>query len=299
MKHEGSQSGRLPPMAWLRAFEAAARHLSFTLAGQELGLTQSAVSQHVRNLEHYLGRALFIRKTRAIALTEDGANYLPVVAEAFEGLRRGTEAFIGGAGGQTLTLQCNMAFSIFWLTPRLPRLYAAHPWLVLNIVTPIWDPERRAGSAAVEIRFGRAADVSPAAERLKTERYFPVCRPDYAAGAPDLNDARLFDCAGLTGTWSSWCASQDRPFHRAHQVNLGSTFVISMHAALAGAGVAMSHGSLADGLLADGSLIAPFGHRPELTEAYYLMPPASHDETPASRAFVVWLREELAADASG
>ncbi|KZY29817.1 hypothetical protein A3731_25920 [Roseovarius sp. HI0049] len=78
-----------PPLSWLRAFEAAARHLSFTLAAQELNLTQSAVSQHVRSLEDYLGRELFIRRTRALQLTEAGANYLPTVREAFEVLARG------------------------------------------------------------------------------------------------------------------------------------------------------------------------------------------------------------------
>lgn len=288
-----SQSSSLPPVTWLRAFEAAARHLSFTLAGRDLGLTQSAVSQHVRSLESFLGRELFVRKTRALALTEDGACYLPVVREAFELLSRGTEAFIGGGKGKTLTLQCNMGFSIYWLAPRLPRLYAQHPWLVLNIVSAIWDPERRAGTVEVEIRFGRGADVTPAAERLTHERYFPVCRPEYWDDGVDVDTARLFDCAGVTGTWSSWFASRGHDFNRSAQVNLGSTFVIALSAALAGAGFSMAHTSLATDLLDKGALIAPFDHRPELIEAYYLMPPASHDATPASRAFVAWLDAEL------
>ena len=83
----------LPPLNWLRAFETSARHLSFTLAASELNLTQSAVSQHVRSLESFLGRDLFLRKTRAIELTEAGANYLPVVREAFQMLASGTRAF--------------------------------------------------------------------------------------------------------------------------------------------------------------------------------------------------------------
>lgn len=284
----------LPPVTWLRAFDAAARHLSFTQAGRELGLTQSAVSQHVRNLESFLGRDLFVRKTRALDLTEDGACYLPVVREAFDVLSRGTEAFIGGGKGKTLTLQCNMAFSIYWLAPRLPTLYAEHPWLVLNIVTPIWDPERHAEAAKVEIRFGRAADMSPSAERLTHEKYFPVCRPEYQDGAIDLATARLFDCAGVTGTWSSWFASQGLELDRSAEVNLGSTFVIAVSACLAGAGLTMAHTTLASRLLGDGALMAPFEHCPALAEAYYLMPPPSHNETPASRAFVDWLRAELA-----
>ena len=186
----------LPPLNWLRAFETSARHLSFTLAASELNLTQSAVSQHVRSLESFLGRDLFLRKTRAIELTEAGANYLPVVREAFQMLASGTRAFTGGDRGRTLTLHCNMAFSVHWLAPRLKRLYAAHPWIVLNIVTPIWDPERQAANAQVEIRFGRPEDMSPAAQQLTKERFFPVCAPSYQEGEIDLETAVLLDCAG-------------------------------------------------------------------------------------------------------
>ncbi|WP_343561643.1 LysR family transcriptional regulator [Kiloniella sp. b19] len=288
-----SQSN-LPPLTWLRAFDSAARHLSFTLAGKELGLTQSAVSQHIQNLESYLGRDLFIRKTRALDLTEAGANYLPVVQEAFAVLSRGTEAFVGGDRGRTLRLQCNMAFSIYWLTPRLPRLYEKHPWLVLNIITPIWDPERNASSAAVEIRFGLEKGISPSAQKLIDDRFFPVCAPDYQGGAFDLDSARLFDCSGITGSWSSWFDSRKKPFTRSAEINLGSTFVISLSAALAGAGFSMGHHALTDDLISSGQLVAPFDHRPRLSEAYFLMPPASHDDTPASRAFVEWLNAEMA-----
>lgn len=100
------QANPLPHLTWLRAFEATARHLSFTLAAQELGLTQSAVSQHVRNLELYLGRDLFIRSTRALALTEAGGNYLPTVREAFDMLTQGTRSVFGETRGKSLIVQC-------------------------------------------------------------------------------------------------------------------------------------------------------------------------------------------------
>ena len=285
----------LPPLTWLRAFEASARHLSFTRAAAELNLTQSAISQHVRSLEAFLGRELFIRRTRAIALTEVGGNYLPVVREAFDLLAAGTLAFTGGGRGRNLVLQCNMGFSVLWLAPRLHRLQARHPWLVLNIVTPIWDPERHAANAAVEIRFGREEEMSASAERLAQERFFPVCRPDYQGGRPDPETAQLLDCAGLTGTWSAWFRTQGRPFARDGEITLTSTFVIAIQAVLHGAGLAMAHDMLVGDLLREGRLIRPFEHAPTLTEAYYLMPPPTHAATPASRAFLDWLREELAA----
>ena len=108
------QPNELPPLSWLRAFEAAARHLSFTLAAREIHVTQSAVSQHVRNLEDYLGCQLFIRKTRAIELTEAGENYLPIVGSAFQTIAAGTRSMIRSDPDKNLSVHCNLAFATFW-----------------------------------------------------------------------------------------------------------------------------------------------------------------------------------------
>ncbi|WP_298854284.1 LysR family transcriptional regulator [uncultured Ruegeria sp.] len=285
-------SSGLPPLTWLRAFEESARHLNFTRAANELGLTQSAVSQHVRNLEAFLGRDLFVRKTRVLELTEDGANYLPSIREAFALIASGTRAFIGSPSGEIVRLQCNMAFAVFWLTPRLHRLYAKHPWLVLDIVTPIWDPERHASQAAMEIRFGRPEEMPESAERLTSDSFFPVCTPGYQGGDVDLGDAVLFDCAGTTGTWDAWYQAQGEEFSRSGHVNLTSTYVISVNAALSDAGVAMAHDTLVSDLLAKGHLVRPFSAAAPLAEGYYLFPPSPHALTPAREAFLNWLREE-------
>ena len=287
---------RLPPLTWLRAFEVTARHLSFTRAAAELNLTQSAVSQHVRRLESFLGRDLFIRKTRTLELTEDGANYLPGLREAFDLIASSTLAFTGGDRGRNITLQCNMAFSVFWLAPRLDRLYSMYPWLVLNIVTPIWDPERHAANASVEIRFGRGEDMSEAAIRLAKERYFPVCAPDYCGEAFDLETATLFDCAGITGTWGNWFRTQGKEFTRDGEINLTSTYVIAITAVLNGAGITMAHDSLVLDQLKKGDLVRPFEHTAPLREGYFLLPPATHARTPASDAFLDWIEKETSGD---
>jgi LysR family glycine cleavage system transcriptional activator len=286
-------SATLPHLTWLRAFEATARHLSFTLAARELNLTQSAVSQHVRNLESFLGRELFERRTRALELTEAGANYLPTVREAFDLIAQGTRSFIGGAPGRSILVQCNLGFSLFWLTPRLARLKQLHPWLTLNIVTPIWNPEREADQAALEIRFAREGDISSQAERLTRDRFFPVCRPDYQGGAVDLDTAVLFDCPGITGSWEAWFKSQGRSFTRGAEVMIGSTFGIGINAALQGAGIAMAHDTLVGDMIARGELVRPFDHAPPLSEGYFLLAPPRHAETPASRAFIAWMKSEL------
>lgn len=284
----------LPPLTWLRAFEESARHLSFTRAANELGLTQSAVSQHVRNLEAFLGRDLFVRKTRMLELTEDGANYLPSIREAFGLIASSTRAFTGSQKGETVRVQCNMAFSVFWLTPRLHRLYERHPWVILDIITPIWDPERHASQAALEIRFGRPEEMSESAERLTTDHFFPVCAPDYQNGNVDLNTAVLFDCVGTTGTWEAWCQASGLEFNRSGSINLASTYVISVNAALNKAGITMAHDTLASDLLAKGQLVRPFANSIQLIEGYYLIPPSPHALTPARTAFLDWFREEVA-----
>ncbi|MEM7731603.1 MAG: LysR family transcriptional regulator [Pseudomonadota bacterium] len=283
----------LPPLTWLRAFEAAARHLSFTRAAGELSLTQSAISQHVRSLEAFLGAELFVRRTRALDLTEAGSNYLPVVREAFDLIATGTQALAGVDRGQTMVLNCSMAFSALWLAPRLHRLYARHPWLVLNVVTHIWDPDKNAGRAGMEIRFGRSGDMSPEARKIADETFFPVCTPGYAARGIDLARAPLLDCAGITGTWDAWFKSGGGPEHAGRAVNLSSTYVVAIMAAKAEAGLTMAHDTIVSDMLASGELTRPFGHAPRLSESYFVTPPAPHAQTPASRALETWLIEEL------
>ena len=283
----------LPPLTWLRAFEAAARHLSFTQAAGELHLTQSAVSQHVRSLESALGLTLFVRRTRALELTEGGSNYLPVVQEAFEILASGTRALAGDRGRQ-LRVRSNLAFSTFWLAPRLGVLLQAHPWLSLNMTTPIWGPQNVEGVAEVEIRFGRPALMPDTARRLAAERAYPVCAPDAEASMRDWRTAPLFDCAGVTTNWETWLMSQGHALHPDRSVNLASTYVVVMTAAMNGAGLSMAHDTLASGLLGDDRLERAYDHSVAMPEGYFLLPPAKHEETPAARTFVDWIEEQFA-----
>ncbi|MEM8776412.1 MAG: LysR family transcriptional regulator [Pseudomonadota bacterium] len=283
----------LPPLSWLRAFEAAARHLSFTQAAQELNLTQSAISQHVRSLESFLGHALFIRKTRALSLTEAGSNYLPTVREAFDLLARGTQSFVGMDRGRLLSLQCNLSFSVHWLAPRLQRLQAAHPWLILNVSTSIWEQRNDLSDYTLEIRFGRAGDMSDHAIKLTDDMLFPVCSPTYQNGDFSLDSAFLFDCSGVMSTWEVWARAQDIDFARAAEVNLASTYLVGMAAAQHGGGIVMCHDTLAADLLARGDLVRPFAGCAKMAESYFLFAPASHNETPASRVFSDWLMSEL------
>ncbi|MFK8082547.1 MAG: LysR family transcriptional regulator [Granulosicoccus sp.] len=284
----------LPPLNWLRAFEASARHLSFTAAASELHLTQSAISQHIRSLERFLGKPLFVRQSRAIFLTEEATNYLPAVREAFRVLQTGTAAFPGLPSGRSVTLQCNMGFATFCLIPRMASLLAAHPWLELNIVTPIWNPEQTSARADVEIRFGFVDELglAPQVTRLTRETYYPVCSPSIADDA-DWRVSPLFDCSGVLATWQGWLVAQGEALPTERAVTLFSTFAASIGAALAGAGLAMAHDSLVADALKNGHLIKPYTDVVEMSECYCLIEPQAHLRTPSSRALAEWLITEF------
>ncbi|MEM6576868.1 MAG: LysR family transcriptional regulator [Pseudomonadota bacterium] len=283
----------LPPLSWLRAFEAAARHLSFTIAADELNLTQSAVSQHVRSLEDFLGHRLFVRQTRSLRLTEAGMNYLPTVREAFDVLARGTRSFTGTDPARRLNLHCNLSFSVHWLAPRLADLADRHPWLRLNITTSLWEPRSLTLERSVEIRFGRSGDMPDRAERLTQDQAYPVCAPFYQEGRFDLTTARLYDCAGMMSTWDLWARKSGQPFERTADITLASTYLVGMSTACAGGGMVMCHDTLAGDLLRQGALVQPFDGSITMTEAYFLIPPSIHDTSDASAAFITWLSEKL------
>ncbi|WP_419905101.1 LysR family transcriptional regulator [Kiloniella sp.] len=282
---------QLPPLNWLRAFEASARHLSFTGAARELNMTQSAVSQQIKSLEQHLGHPLFIRQPRVLHLTEAGERYLPVIQDAFERLQAGTQSLTGGQRHQRLTIQCNMAFSIFWLAPRLSKLLDKHPWLSINVVPEIWTTQTEP-SASVVIRYGREIAKSSGAERLAQGAFYPVCSPALAATA-DWRKDRLFDCSAVLCSWEAWLSDQGLRLPADQIVNLASTYSITLTSAINGAGLAMGHDVLVQDMIDQGRLVRPFEHSVPMQEAYFLMLPARHSQTPATRAFIDWIQDEF------
>lgn len=280
----------LPPLNWLRAFEASARHLSFTGAGGELGLTQSAISQQIKALEGFLGRPLFHRRTRRLELTEAGRNYLPVVQQAFGTLSQGTRSLLGVDRGRVLHVRSNLAFAVFFLAPRLGALRDAHPWLRLHLTTGIWEPEPREGVSDVEIRFAEDRPQGGGAERLWRDHFYPVTAPGYALGADPFADAPLFDVAAVRPTFEAWLKAQGRALAPGRAITYASTYSVTLAAAQAGAGIAMGHDTVAGDLIEGGRLVAPFAHREPMPESYWLLPADPARDTPAARAFCDWLR---------
>ncbi len=280
----------LPPLNWLRAFEAAARHLSFTGAAGEMNMTQSAVSQQIKSLEAHLGRPLFHRRPKALELTETGMTYLPVVREAFRTLTRGTRSIIGGHAN-VVQVQSNLSYAVFFLAPRLKRFYERHPDVALNFVTDIWEPRDLREEPDVEIRFALSPPGGHKAIRLTEDRYYPVAAPDYDVTLETLTEVPLFDCANMYSNWASWAeeAGLNWPNPR---VTYATTYTVTLELAEAGAGVAMAHDTVARGRIADGRLAVPFAQRFPMGEGYYLITGSRADQLPATKLFTDWLQWE-------
>lgn len=144
----------LPPLTWLRAFEAAARTLSFTNAATELHVTQAAVSKHVKSLELHLRHQLFIRHPRSLELTKSGEAYLPKVQDALERLAIGTREVFGRRGTEALTLRCAVSFSVNWLAPRLPDFLGRHPGKTIRIISSVWNDAFDKDAFDLDIQYG-------------------------------------------------------------------------------------------------------------------------------------------------
>ena len=282
--------GHLPPLNWLRSFEASARLGSYTAAAGELNITQSAVSQQIKLLEAHLQEALFFREGRKMRLTNAGLDYVYFVREAFDLIRMGTKSVFDEDRGKSLTLRFNMAFTLFWLMPRLDQLYARHPWINLNILPHVWDQDVRPAKFSIEVRIG--INLAEQGYRpLRDEYFFPVCAPGLLASG-QLGAAPHFDSPGMTANWERWHESRHADFQQK-PVNYTSTVVVSLTAATNGVGLALSHSSLYGMTEQNGQLVRPFEGQVKMRERYFLSELSEKDQTPATQAFLGWMDDQF------
>jgi LysR family glycine cleavage system transcriptional activator len=285
-----SEIKQMPPLNWLRSFEACARLGSFSLAAKELNITQPAVSHQIRLLETFLNCALFEREGRRKKLSDAGHDYIFFVREAFDLLRVGSEAVFNPERGNELTLRVNMSFTLFWLMPRLDSLYAKNPWLRLNILPHISDKDERPSNFEIEI-----VNLINYAEKnyrpLRQEYFFPVASPKIIN--TDLLDVLpLFDSSSMTASWKEWFESEySGP--KPSPVNYSSTVVVSLMAAINGVGLALAHTSVFESAAEAGQLIRPYQGQIKMKERYFISEVPETQQTPASRAFMEWVSEQL------
>lgn len=291
---------RLPPLNWLRAFEASARHLSFTYAAIELNLTQAAISQQVKGLESQLGAALFKRLPRGLELSEAGLAYLPVVHEAVERLAAATDEIFGHGHRRALTVRVSLVFFTHWLAMRLPDFRERHPEIKLRITSNIWggDTSVTDVEADMEIRHGHGKWTGLKAERLTWDMLLPVCAPSLPseraplASPKDLGRHELLHVLGYEEGWGYWLKKAGGAQVDASKGMQFDTLISALRMAELGQGVALARSSLVQSMLDSGQLIAPFKTRVTTSEAFYLVYSPHRIVDPQAAAFSAWLNAQ-------
>ena len=288
---------RLPPMNTLRAFEAAARHLSFTQAAAELHVTQAAVSHQIKALEEALGVKLFRRLNRAIRLTEEGQDFVTEIRKALNHLAVAVEKLTSPEAGGPLTVSVLPSFASKWLVPRLGRFRQRHPEIDVRISPSNHLVDFRAGDVDVAIRYGRGDYPGLHSAWLMSEDIFPVCDPALLDGPHPLRkpgDLRhhtlVHDDAYVD--WAMWLKAVgiDDLDPRPGPYFTDSAMVVQ--AAVEGQGVALARGALAADDLAAGRLVKPFDIALPTDYAYYVVCPAPSADRPKIAAFRDWLLDE-------
>jgi LysR family transcriptional regulator, regulator of gene expression of beta-lactamase len=277
------------PLNALRAFEASARHLSFTRAGLELRVSQAAVSHQVIGLEQKLGVPLFRRLPRGLALTDEGAALVPVLGESFDRISTVLDRYAGGRLREVLTVGVVGTFATGWLLPRLPSLAAAHPFIDLRLLTNNNRPDLAGEGLDYAIRFGDGAWHGAEADRLMIAPLTPICAPALAArltSPADLANETLLR-SYRPDEWPRWFERAHAPCPPLHGPIFDSS-VTTAAAAQVGAGVALLPATMFRDALDQGRLVRPFEIELE-TGAYWLTRLKTRAPGQAMRAFRDWL----------
>ncbi len=296
----------LPPLDLVRGFEAAARRLSFTLAAEELFVTQSAVSRQVQALEAFLGARLFERRHKRLELTDAGQAYYRAASAAIAELRTATQRLRESRRGHVLTVTTTGSFASLWLVPRLGRFRQAHPGIDVRIAATHVALDLAREGIDVAVRDVPSGREPPGSVRLVGERLCPVASPAYLREAKaalerpaDLRRHVMLALHDPQGRWPwlGWAAWLEA--HGIADLLPGGTLTYDQYdqvvnAALHGQGVALGRMSVVESLVEEGRLVALFGKRMQVPRALHAIYAPGAENRPEARAFVAWLRKEIA-----
>lgn len=294
---------RLPPLDLFAAFESAAKHLSFTKAGEELFVTQSAISRQIKALEDELGVALFLRRHRALALTDDGRRLYETCTGMLARLRSTVAQIRTPVSRQALALTTTPGIASLWLIPRLTLFTTAHPDIDVRIDATLRRRDLKADGFDLAIRYARTG--SPIGTPLGGESMQPVCSPQLIRNKTrplttpaDLCRHTLLQVVIPPGTdmpleWDPWLQAVGLAELQPAATLSFSNYDEAITAALAGHGVALGRRPLIDSLLRSRKLVAPFKQRIASPRAYFLQIAPDARTKPAAQAFERWLLEQV------
>ncbi|WP_413494290.1 transcriptional regulator GcvA [Morganella psychrotolerans] len=295
-------SKRLPPLNALRVFDAAARHLSFTKAAEELFVTQAAVSHQMKSLEDFLGLKLFRRRNRSLLLTEEGQSYYLDIKEIFSSINDATRKLLARSAKGALTVSLSPSFAIQWLVPRLSGFHQAYPAIDVRIQAVDREEDKLADDVDVAIFYGRGNWPGLRTDRLYAEYLIPVCAPSLMTGErplkilTDLSYHTLLHDSSRRD-WQAYIRQADLQ----QQVNVqhGPIFSHSamvIQAAVHGQGVALVNNVMAKNELDGGRLVCPFKDILVSKNAFYLVCQDSQADSGKIAAFRQWIMAQAASE---
>lgn len=293
----------LPSLQTLLAFEAAARHLSFTKAAQELKLTQTAISHQIKNLETQLGVKLFVRQRNMLALTTAAREYLQSVSEAINLVATATEVTRKSKNRTTLTIVCLPTYATQCLIPALPEFQDLHPDITIHLATSSEFVEFSRANYDVAIRYGSGRWPASQSDLLHDEEFFPVCAPSLLSDGQTalderqmlsaLRQIRTFFYSMYQDDWPAWLNAAGYGGVSFDSVAVFHLQLTSLEAAVAGGGVAIGRTPLVDRYLAGGQLVAPFKTRVRSDSGYYITSPLGKARLRKVELFRQWALKRL------
>lgn len=294
-------SKRLPPLNALRAFDAAARHLSFTKAVEELFVTQAAVSHQIKSLEDFLGLKLFRRRNRSLLLTEEGQSYYLDIKEIFTSINEATRKLQARSAKGALTVSLPPSFAIQWLVPRLSGFNAAYPGIDVRIQAVDREEDKLADDVDVAIFYGRGNWSGLRTERLYAEFLLPVCAPSLLTGENGLkvpsdlaNHTLLHDTSRRD--WLAYTRQLGVPQINVQQGPIFSHSAMVVQAAVHGQGIALVNNVMAQSEIEAGRLVCPFNDVLVSKNAFYLVCHDSQAELGKIAAFRQWILARAASE---
>ncbi len=295
---------RLPPLNALRAFEAAARHLSFTKGAEELNVTQGAVSHQVKGLEDQLGLKLFVRRHQGLVLTEAGQSCQHFVRDAFDTLSSGFDTMLTKDDAGVLTVSVSPNFATKWLVPRIGRFAESFPEIDLRLSSQLRHVDLHREDVDVAVRHGEDQWPDLDAVCLMAETLFPVCSPALMDGNHPLSNPDNLKHHTLLHLdqreeWRDWL---DAAGIKGLDLSKGAVFnqtSLALDAAAVGQGVALGRSALAAPDLLAGRLVRPFEFSLPVAYAYYIVCPKPTAERAKIKVFREWLISEAKADEAG
>jgi LysR family glycine cleavage system transcriptional activator len=290
----------LPSLSGLRAFEAAARHLSFTRAADELNVTQTAVSHLIRRLEEQLGVQLFVRRNRALELTREAASYLPAVRGAFEDLRRATDRLRRPEREGVLTVSTTASLAAKWLVTRVAAFQDANPGIEVRITTSSHLVDFQREEVDMAVRYGRGNWPGLRTDWLMAEDMFPVCSPSLLGGdhpprsPEDLEHHTLLHATASREDWQLWLTAAGLPVSLATRRGLSfDQSFMAIEAAVEGLGIALGRTRFVEADIAAGRLVVPFNVVLPADAGFYIVAPEATADTPKIALFRQWLIDSV------